>query len=214
LDINRTEQEQIEAIQAWWAENGKAVIAGIILGLAAIFGWRGYQSYQQSMLEAASDLYTNMIIEMRDKKNDKARDYGNQLLNEYPRTTYATYASLTLAALDVTESKPEEAINHLRTVLDQSGDDSLKHLARLRLARILLGQDKTDEALSLLDVGEEGAFAPSYAELRGDIYARQGKSAEARAAYQITRNQAGKTAGTTTSFLQMKIDDLGRPATE
>lgn len=214
MDINRSEQEQIEAIQTWWAENGKAVIAGIILGLAAIFGWRGYQSYQQSMLEAASDLYTNMIIEVRDKKNDKAREYGNQILKEHPRTTYATYASLALAALDVAESKPEEAIKHLRPVLDRRGDDSLKHLARLRLARILLGQDKTDEALSLLDVGEEGAFAPSYAELRGDIYARQGKFAEARAAYQITRNQAVDTAGTSTSLLQMKIDDLGRPATE
>lgn len=214
MDINRSEQEQIEALQAWWTENGKAVIAGIILGLAAIFGWRGYQSHQQAMLEAASDLYTNMIIEVRDKQNDKAREYGNRLLQEYPRTTYASYASLTLAALDVAEAKPEEAINHLRPVLDQNKDDSLKHLARLRLARILLGQDKTEEALSLLDIGAEGAFAPSYAELRGDIYARQGKLAEARAAYQITRVQAGDATGTPNSFLQMKIDDLGSPATE
>ena len=36
------EEEQIEAIRNWWKENGRSVIAGAVLGLAAIFGWQGW----------------------------------------------------------------------------------------------------------------------------------------------------------------------------
>ena len=74
MEVNQTEQEQIEALQKWWADNSRAVITGLIIGLAAVFGWRGWQSYLLTMAEEASDLYTNMIIEMRDQKNDKARE--------------------------------------------------------------------------------------------------------------------------------------------
>lgn len=213
MAVNRTEQEQIEALQQWWAANSRAVISGIIIGLAVIFGWRSYQVHMQAATEAASDLYTNMIIEVRDHKNDKAREYGDRLLNEYPRTAYATFAALTLARLDVTDEKPDAAIKNLQLVLDHSDQDSLKLLARLRMARILLEENKPDEALAALKVDNEGAFTASYSELRGDIYARQGKFEEARAAYQLTLGDVGNETNDT-SFVQMKIDDLVRQKTE
>ena len=213
MDVNRTEQEQIEALQKWWADNGKAVISGILIGLAAIFGWRGWQVHLQATAEAASDLYTNMIIEVRDHKNNKAREYAGKLVNEYSKTAYASFAALMLAKLDVEDAKPVEAIKQLQLVLDKSDQDSLKHLARLRMAGILLDENKPDEALSVLNVNDEGAYAAGYAELRGDIYARQGKYEEARAAYQITLGDSG-TESNDTSYLQMKIDDLGRQKTE
>lgn len=213
MEVNQTEQEQIEALQKWWADNSRAIISGIILGLVAIFGWRGWQSYQQTTAEEASDLYTNMIIEVRDHKNDKAREYAARLVNEYSRTTYADFATLMLAKLDVEDTKPDEAIKHLRQIMDAAHQDSLKHLARLRLTRILLDQNKTDEAWSTLKVNDEGAFTASYAELKGDIYARQGKFDDARAAYQLALGKTGNETSDT-SFLQMKIDDLGRQNTE
>jgi predicted negative regulator of RcsB-dependent stress response len=213
LEVNQTEQEQIEALQKWWADNSTAIISGIILGLAAIFGWRGWQSYIQTTAEEASDLYTNMIIEVRDHKNDKAREYADKLINEYSRTTYADFAALMLARLDVEGAKPDEAIKHLRQVLDAAHQDSLKHIARLRLVRILLDQNKTDEAWSILQVDDEGAFTASYAELKGDIYARQGKVDDAHTSYQLALGNPG-TETSDTSFLQMKIDDLGRRNTE
>ena len=213
MEVNQTEQEQIEALQKWWADNNRAVISGFIIGLVAIFGWRGWQAHLQTMAEEASDLYTNMIVEMRDQKNDKARDYADRLINEYSRTTYADFAALMLARLDVEDAKPEEAIKRLQKVLDDADQDSLKHLARLRLARILLDQNRTDEAWSILKVNDEGAFKASYAELKGDIYALQGKFDDARTAYQqVLGNTGAETSDT--SFLQLKIDDLGRRNTE
>lgn len=207
LDLNKTEQEQIEALKQWWADNGKAVVTGIIIGLAVIFGWRSYQTYVLARAEAASDLYTNMVIEVRDNKNDKAREYADKLLTEYDGTAYATFAALMLARLDVADAKPDEAIKHLQLVLDHADEGSLKHLARLRMARILLDQNRPDEALSVLKVDDEGSYAASYSELKGDIYALQGKYDEARAAYQTTLGNAGGETNDT-SFLQMKIDNL------
>jgi len=31
LDVYSTEEEQVEAIKKWWNENGKSIIAGIII---------------------------------------------------------------------------------------------------------------------------------------------------------------------------------------
>lgn len=213
MDVNRTEQEQIEALQKWWSDNGIAIISGIIIGLVGIFGWRSWQAHIQATEEAASDLYTNMIIEVRDHKNDKAREYADKLASKYSSTTYASFAALMQAKLDVDDAKPDEAIKRLQLVLDKADEDSLKHLARLRLARILLDENKLDQALSVLKIQDEGSFAASYSELRGDIYAHQGKYEEARTAYQFTLGNSGAETNDT-SFLQMKIDDLGRQKME
>ncbi|MGH8119518.1 MAG: YfgM family protein, partial [Gammaproteobacteria bacterium] len=144
---------------------------------------------------------------------DKAREFADRLLNEYDGTAYAAFAALMLAKLDVADAKPDEAIRHLQMVLDHADQDSLKHLARLRMARILLDENKPEEALAILEVKDEGSFAASYSELRGDSYALQGKHDEARAAYKLTLGNAADQSNDT-SFLQLKIDNLPGPKME
>ena len=50
-----TEEQQVEALKQWWAENGRAVLMGIGLGLVLIFGFRFWQSSKVS----ACLLYTS-----------------------------------------------------------------------------------------------------------------------------------------------------------
>ena len=38
----RTEEEQVEALKSWWKENGKSLIMGVVIAVAAVFGWRGW----------------------------------------------------------------------------------------------------------------------------------------------------------------------------
>ena len=47
-----TEEQQVEAIKKWWQENGKSLIAGIVIGLGGIVGWQGWQTYQIEQAEA------------------------------------------------------------------------------------------------------------------------------------------------------------------
>ena len=161
LDINRTEEQQIEALKQWWAENGKSLIGGVIIGLSAIFGWRSWQAYLIAQAEAASDIYTNMIVEVRQGKNDKSREYAGKLLNEFSSTTYATFAALVLAKLDVESSQLSSAVSHLQWILDNTDQDELKHLARLRMACVLLDDNKPEQALSLLNAIDPGQFKAS-----------------------------------------------------
>jgi predicted negative regulator of RcsB-dependent stress response len=209
LDINRTEQEQIESLKNWWEENGKSVIAGIVIGLGAVFGWRGWQAYIIEQAEAASEIYTDMILEVRQQKNDKAREYGGRLLADYPSTAYAVFAAFVLAKLDVEDNKMESALNHLQWIMGNTDQDELMHLARLRMARILLDDNKPDEALALLEVKNEGEFMAGYAELRGDIYMSLGKPDAAHSAYQQALTN---TTGPVSDFspLHMKLDDIGQ----
>jgi predicted negative regulator of RcsB-dependent stress response len=45
-----SEEEQIEKLKRWWAEQGRGVIAAIVL---LVGGWGGWSYYQSSVEEAA-----------------------------------------------------------------------------------------------------------------------------------------------------------------
>ena len=40
MEIYSTEEERLEALQRWWKENKSSVFGGLLLGLAAICGWK------------------------------------------------------------------------------------------------------------------------------------------------------------------------------
>ena len=209
MEDYRTDEERAEALKQWWKENGTSVIGGIVIGLAAVFGWRGWQDYQITQAQAASDLYQKLIVEIRSNKNSKAREFANQILNEYSSTSYALFSHLLLAKLDVENNDYQSATKHLQWVIDNANEKEFELLARLRLARILLAENKPEESLKILEKVDPGKFKASYEELKGDSYIRQGKIEEARNAYnQALANKT--TAASDLSLLELKIGNLGQ----
>ena len=90
-----------------------------------------------------------------------------------------------------------------------SEDDELRLIARERIARVQLAQDRPDEAIATLAAeGSPGAFAPRYAELRGDALQRKGDTSGAIAAYReaLTSKEPGVVD---VGQLQLKLNDLG-----
>ena len=73
---------------------------------------------------------------------------------------------------------------HCWRVVEGDSDESLKNVARLRLARIYLYQDNPQGVLDLLSANEDDAFSAAYGEVLGDAYTALGRVAEARDAYQ------------------------------
>ena len=56
-----TEEQQVEALKAWWAENGRAVIPGVVLGATAIGGWTLWQDRKETLAVEASDAFSRTI---------------------------------------------------------------------------------------------------------------------------------------------------------
>lgn len=209
MDVYKTEEEQVEAIKKWWQENGKSIIAGVVIGITAIFGWRAYDSHMVVQSEQASVLYEQMIVAARTSDDENILVYANRIINDYKSSSYAVFASLMLAKVAAETGELEQAETHLRWVLKNSSQVEFEHIARLRLARVLIARDKLELATETLNVSKPGDFVARYAELRGDIYVKQGKSDEAIKAYEKSLANT-KGSGDSQSVLQMKLDDLGR----
>lgn len=204
----RTDEEQVEQLKKWWEENGKSIIAGIALGLIAIFGWRGWQDHLVTQGENASDLYEQMAADIRDGKGTDVKAIAEQLKQDYTSTPYSTFSSLLQAREAVDKDDIESAKTHLQWVLDNTDNDEFRHLARLRLSRLLLTEGDKDAALSLIEKGDSGKFTSSYHELRGDILLQQGDSKAAQDAYTQALATQNSIRGNQ-SIVQMKLDDLG-----
>ncbi|MGY3863055.1 MULTISPECIES: YfgM family protein [Aeromonas] len=207
MEVYTTEEQQVEVIKEWWKENGTSVIAGTVIGLVGLFGWRYYNQYQQQTMEASSHAYNQVITQLA--KGDAAGfEQAEQFVSANKGDSYGELAALQLAAAAVKAGKLDLAAEQL-TQVATSGDESIRPIAALRLARVLNDQGKADDALAQLGKINSDAFKAQVAEVRGDILQKQGKIEEARDAYQAAADAGGLQGS---QELKLKMDDLALPA--
>lgn len=206
-----SEQEQLEALKKWWQENGKFVIAGLVLGAAAVFGWRAWEDHQRARAAEAAGMMEELSQAAEAGEFAAARELGAALVAEYDGTPYAAHAALVLAELAVRDGETAAAREHLQWVLEHAADEVLQLAARLRLAGLLQAAGEHEAALRLLGLARPGAYAPLYAEARGDIHAALGETDKARAAYQEALTALEPGMGDR-ALLQMKLDNLPQVA--
>lgn len=204
MSVYQTEEEQVEAIKKWWKENGTSVVAGVVIGLGAVFSWQGWNSYQDRLGGEASVAFSQLVGSVNSNSRSEAASKQAELLRmEYESTSYAVIAAMTQARLKLEQGDSVAARSQLEWAMQNSSDASLKTLARLNLARILLSEGDYAAASELADV-TSGGFAGQFAELRGDIAAAQQQLMPARDAYsQALSQNVGNP-----ERVQMKLDDL------
>jgi predicted negative regulator of RcsB-dependent stress response len=206
-----TDEEQIEALKNWWNENGTQLMVGLIVALAAVFGFQSWQSSVREDGEAASALYEDLraVIstgrELSEVQITTARYLADTLIKDHEASAYAKFAAMQMAKLSVEKGELDQAEKDLQWVMDHA-DDAIQPLARLRLARVLFARGDQTGALALIETVDEGAYKSSYWEVRGDFYNQMGRSAEARKAYQTALNELQE--GGSNPLLQMKLDDV------
>ena len=213
METYRTEEEQVQAIKDWWKENARAVVLGLVIGVAIIAGYRYWSANQSSQAAAASDVYVQIVLAQQAGDTQKTEGLMATLQKEYAGTTYSTLASLVVATDAVNANDNAKAATLLRWAMEHSASDELEHIARNRLARVLLSMQKNDEALALVkDVKAEG-FDSMYAEVRGDIYLAMNDTESARTQYRNAMDKS--TAGDQRAkLIQMKLDNLAAQNTE
>ena len=184
MDDLLSEKEQLDQFKSWWSEYGAYVIGGIVIAAGLLFGINRYQANQlQAQLEASA-AYETLVVQVVDGDLDAAEATAYELQNNYAETSYAGQSGLAMARLYMDKNRDQDALDALSAVVDSDADDGLRHVARLRLGRILLYQDKAQEVVDLLESQDVEAFASAYGEVLGDAYAALGQIAEAQEAYQ------------------------------
>ncbi len=202
-----SEDQQIEAIKKWWKENGASLILGLGIGIAALLGWREYLAYQTDHSAEASDLYQAVQTGVMNNRFDDTHAGKVHLIrSEYSDTPYAALASMAQAKYEYEMGNVESALMHLRWASENSTEPDVQHVARLRLARILIAQNKFDEAETILLAAHPAGFTAGYEELKGDLYVGRGELVQARVAYDKAINAA---EGNASRWLILKRQDLG-----
>lgn len=213
MDPYASEKEQLEVLRKWWHENGKAIAAGVILGLGVLFGWRGWQSYHHGRAEQASMEYAQMSAAVAADKDEQARQWAAQIIADFAATPYAPLAAFTVARLDVEKGDLKAAQARLQWAVDHARDRGVRAVAHLRLARVLLSEGQIQAAWDAIHDVEPGGLAASYAQLRGDLYMAQKDPGKARAAYQQALKALGPDAAPEErALLEMKLGNLGAQA--
>jgi predicted negative regulator of RcsB-dependent stress response len=206
LDLQ--EQEQVDALKAWWNENGKWVLGAVaagLLGFAGIQYWKGYQAGQSA---EAAKLYTEVVKQVGSNDAKRIGDAADALVSRYGSSAYAPRAQLLAAQASLQARDVAHAKVQLQWVIEHASETGLQDTARLKLASVLLDEKKYDEALKQLDAAHPESFTGLYADLKGDVLSAQGKVAEARAAYQQALDKTDAKS-TYRNLIQLKLDGLG-----
>lgn len=214
-----SDEEQLEALQNWWKENGSSLLTGVVIVLVVFFGNRYWQGSVQANAEAASALYdgimermaVNVNAEINDEDLAAIEENYDELRNSFPDSIYARYGAMMLASAYVSKANYDQAAAELNWVMEnqelgfmQSAEPELFLITRLKLARVRLAQEQPQAALDLLSVVDPGVLAAGFAEVQGDAYTQLGQLEQARAAYQRAIGLGPENA----SLIELKLRGL------
>lgn len=204
------EQEQLDALKAWWKRWGNWTMLGVAIVLSAAAGWRYWQHQNATQSLEAGVVYGQLTRAMQQNDAKTSRTLAATIIDKYARTAYAPRAALLLAKISVDNDDPRNAQAQLEWAIAHTKEAALKDLARLRMAAVLLDQKQYDAALKQLNTPHSDAFAFRFDDLKGDVLYAQGKHDEARAAYQASFGKMAEDNPYRT-IVEVKLNALGGP---
>lgn len=202
VDVYKTEEEQVEAIKQWWKDNAVSLIAGIVIGVVVLAGYRFWSDSKQNQAQQASVIYSQILT----SNNDKAEKTA-MLQADFSGTPYAALASLLVAKDNINANELDKAVTQLKWVIDNNHDDGIQHVAQQRLARLYLAQDNVASAEALIKGVKAEGFSATYNEIRGDINLAKKLPVQAKELYRIALS-ALPQGDQRYAIIKMKLDDL------
>lgn len=181
LDLQ--EQEQLDALKAFWKQYGNALTWILIAVLGAYAAWNGWNYYQRRQAEQAAAMYDELDRASAAAEADKANRVFADLRERFPKAAFTAQGGLLAAKVLAEKGQLEPAQTAFAWVAENATDEDVRALARLRWSGLLLDEKKYDEALKVLEGIKSTSMEALSADRRGDILMLQGKKSEAVASY-------------------------------
>lgn len=211
MEIYNTEEQQVEAIKRFWKQNGLSIIAGVVIGLAGLYGFRYYQAQQVATIEGQSSQYAALVEKVAEQGTDKAAWLieAQTFIEANPSSSYAVLTAL-LAAKEAAMAKDYVvAEKQLSWVIANTKTPEIIAVATMRLARVQTELANFEAALTTLNATLPASFTAQQQELKGDVLLKSGDEVKAKAAYQaaLAAAEEGKNP-----LLQVKLNELAHVA--
>jgi predicted negative regulator of RcsB-dependent stress response len=206
MERYETEEQQVEAIKGFWKENGTAIIVGIGIGLAGLFGWQQYNDMVIEDKETQSIAFQS-ILESIDSEEGMLK--AEAFTKENSDSGYALLTSL-VAAQKAAEDKDFDAAKlHLNMAVSNSPNVAVADLAKIRLARVESQLGDTAGALATLDSVQSASYRDQVQEVKGDIYVATKEFDKAKAAYDAVLAEQPQNR-----IVEMKLSNLNYAANQ
>lgn len=206
MERYETEEQQVEAIKGFWKENGTAIIVGIGIGLAGLFGWQYYNEYVIEGKETQSIAFQKAVEEL---DSESGLTQAEAFVKENADSGYAVLASLVAAQKSVEKNNFDAAKMHLNMAVTNSPSKSISDLAKVRLARVENKMGDTQGALATLNSIVGDSYKDQVQEVKGDIFVATKEFDKAKEAY-----EAVLAVQPQNRVVEMKLSNLNFAATE
>ena len=207
------EHEQGELVRKWLRANTFSILVGIGIGLLLIFGYQQWQARTAQTRGEAAMHFESFVEAVDAERHDDAKRIAQTLREEFAKSPYAVFASLSEADSAVSKGDLAAAGAALEQAAQLASDPTVKSLIAIRQARVKLALDDADGALKLLDGVKKTDYPALAGELRGDVLAKLGRGEDARAAYTEALTHLDMQSPNR-SFVEMKLGNLSAPAVE
>ena len=205
LDLQ--EQEQIDALKAFWGRYGNLIMWTVTLVLAAFAAWTWWQKIERDRGNVASTMYGELQSAAAAGDAKRAAQILGDMKSKSSKTTYTQLGALLTAKTQADKGDTVNATANLQWVAD-NGNEENAAVAHLRLAGLLADAKKYDDALKELVLVKPASFAALVSDRRGDIELAQGQKDAAVKAYKVAYDGLPETTQYRV-LVQAKLTALG-----
>lgn len=197
------EEQELNELKTWWKENYKSIIVIVVLAFSGVFGWRYWQDYQTTKKQTLSAQYDELISSAENQSIYNAQ--LDRFVQENGETTYAVFALLDKAKLEVNQQNFVQAEETLKQAIVNTSDDILMSITAIRLATVQYQLQKFDEALASLNQVKGQSWDVSKLLLSGDIQLAKGNKEIAKDNFEQALTKATSWEK---SFIQVRLNSL------
>ena len=180
--------EEEDKLISWFKDNYKNIIFGLLFGTTLVFGFKYYNDLNANKQYEMSLKYEEAIKDYQEEKYDKVMLLSKEYSASNPSNIYTSMINLYVAKIYHDEGNYEESLEILNFIIKNSSSTEIQMIANTRYSRILILQEKYDEAENFITSTVNFSNNALLVEMLGDLSYVKSDINEAKKYYEACLN--------------------------